>query len=113
LCGSGEVIPNCSQTTLTTAVGKYTVDVKTGKVKFVPRSGLTGTVTQSVTYQIANDWKGGSGPGVASGQLIATIRTTKLPTTGTSPFWPVVWAGMTLLLGCVLRNRNGGFFKNV
>jgi CshA-type fibril repeat protein len=112
LCGSGEVIPNCSQTSLTTADGKYTVDVKTGKVKFVPRSGLTGTVTQPVTYQIANDWKGGSGPGVASGQLIATIRTTKLPTTGTSPFWPVVWAGVTLLLGCVLRNRNGGFFKN-
>jgi CshA-type fibril repeat protein len=113
LCGSGEVIPNCSQTTLTTADGKYTVDIKTGKVKFVPRSGLTGTVTQPVTYQIANDWKGGSGPGVASGQLIATIRTTKLPTTGTSPVWPVVWAGVTLLLGCVLRNRNGGFFNNV
>jgi CshA-type fibril repeat protein len=113
LCGSGEVIPNCSQTSLTTADGKYTVDIKTGKVKFVPRSGLTGTVTQPVTYQIANDWKGGSGPGVASGQLIATIRTTKLPTTGTSPVWPVVWAGVTLLLGCVLRNRNGGFFNNV
>ena len=106
LCGSGEVVPNCSQTTLTTADGKYTVDIKTGKVKFVPRSGFTGTVTAPVTYQIANDWKAGSGPGVASGQLIATIRTTKLPTTGSSPLAPLVWAGITILLGCVLRNQN-------
>ena len=113
LCGSGEVIPNCSQTSLTTADGKYTVDIKTGKVKFVPRSGFTGTVTAPVMYQIANDWKAGSGPGVASGQLIATIRTTKLPTTGSSPLLPVLWAGVTLLLGCVLRTQNGRFAKHV
>ena len=56
LCGVGETPPNCTLTKLTTADGKYTVDIKTGKVTFVHRSGFSGTVTQPVRYQILNDW---------------------------------------------------------
>lgn len=82
LCGVGETPPNCTLTKLTTADGKYTVDVKTGKVTFVHRSGFTGTVTQPVRYQILNDWSGLSGQGVASALLIPTITPSKLPTTG-------------------------------
>jgi len=82
LCGVGETPPYCTLTKLTTADGKYTVDVKTGKVTFVHRSGFTGTVTQPVRYQILNDWSGLSGRGVASALLIPTITPSKLPTTG-------------------------------
>jgi hypothetical protein len=69
-------------TKLTTADGKYSVDTKTGKVTFVPRTGFTGMVTQPVWYQIANDWKGASGVGISTAQLITTIEAGALPTTG-------------------------------
>jgi CshA-type fibril repeat protein len=82
LCGLGQLAPNCTLTKLTTADGKYSVDTKTGKVTFVPRTGFTGMVTQPVWYQIANDWKGASGVGISTAQLITTIEAGALPTTG-------------------------------
>jgi hypothetical protein len=52
----------CSLTKLKTADGTYTVDVKTGKVSFVHKKGFSGTVTEPVTYQIANYLQGSSWP---------------------------------------------------
>ena len=65
--------PTCTLTKLTTVDGTYTVDIKTGKVTFVHRKGFVGTVTQPVTYQIANNWDGVTTPQVTTSQLIPTI----------------------------------------
>jgi LPXTG-motif cell wall-anchored protein len=58
---------------LTTDDGTYTVDTTTGKVTFVQRAEFMGTVTQPVTYQIANNWTGLSGIGITTNILIPTI----------------------------------------
>ncbi|MBU3705016.1 MAG: hypothetical protein FGM42_11720, partial [Ilumatobacteraceae bacterium] len=73
LCGDNETVPKCTQTSLTTADGTYTVDVKTGKVSFVHVPGFVGRVQSPPTYQISNDWKGAAGPKIASSVLIPTI----------------------------------------
>jgi uncharacterized repeat protein (TIGR02059 family) len=73
LCGPTDAAPNCTRTTLTTDDGTYTVDTATGRVTFVHRTGFLGTVTQPVTYQIANDWTGLSGIGISTNILIPTI----------------------------------------
>jgi CshA-type fibril repeat protein len=70
---------SCTLTTLKTADGTYTVDVKTGKVSFVHKKGFSGTVTQPVKYSIANSFKGEAGPGIATGVLIPTIVATSVP----------------------------------
>jgi CshA-type fibril repeat protein len=69
----------CSLTTLKTADGTYTVDTKTGKVTFVHKKGFSGTVTEPVMYQIANTYKGASGPGIATSVLMPTIIPTSVP----------------------------------
>jgi CshA-type fibril repeat protein len=73
LCGVTDNAPACTRTTLTTDDGTYTVDTTTGKVAFVHRQGFLGTVTQPVTYQIANNWTGLSGIGITTNILIPTI----------------------------------------
>ena len=65
--------PACTLTKVTTVDGTYTVDTKTGKVTFVHKKGFVGTVTQPVTYQIANNWDGVTTPQVTTSQLIPTI----------------------------------------
>jgi uncharacterized repeat protein (TIGR02059 family) len=75
---TGPVV-TCNLTTLKTADGTYTVDVKTGKVSFVHKKGFSGTVTQPVKYSIANSFKGAIGPGIATGVLIPTIVPTSVP----------------------------------
>jgi uncharacterized repeat protein (TIGR02059 family)/uncharacterized delta-60 repeat protein len=65
--------PTCTLTKVTTVDGTYTVDTKTGKVTFVHKKGFVGTVTQPVTYQIANNWDGVTTPQVTTSQLIPTI----------------------------------------
>ena len=104
LCGVGETPPNCTLTKLTTADGKYTVDIKTGKVTFVPRSGFSGTVTQPVRYQILNDWSGLSGQAVATALLIPTITPSKLPTTGLD-------GGVILILGGLTCGTGVGLWQ--
>ena len=69
----------CSLTTLKTADGTYTVDIKTGKVTFVHKKGFSGTVTEPVVYQIANTYRGASGPGIATSVLMPTIIPTSVP----------------------------------
>jgi CshA-type fibril repeat protein len=69
----------CSLTTLKTADGTYTVDTKTGKVTFVHKKGFSGTVTEPVMYQIANTYRGASGPGIATSVLVPTIIPTSVP----------------------------------
>jgi CshA-type fibril repeat protein len=56
LCGNSpvETPNNCSQPTLTTADGTYTVNAN-GTVTFDPLPTFTGTVTQPVTYQAKDD----------------------------------------------------------
>ena len=108
LCGLGQVAPNCTLTKLTTADGKYTVDTKTGKVTFVPRSGFSGLVTQPVTYQISNDWKGPSGVGISSAQLIANIGAGTLPTTGFDFGVVFVIGGLTVGAGVGLWRISTG-----
>ena len=73
LCGQGEVAPNCTATMVTTVDGSYLVDTATGFVTFTPRNGFVGTVTQPVTYQIANDWTGPTGIGISTAVLTPTI----------------------------------------
>ena len=65
--------PACTLTKVATVDGTYTVDTKTGKVTFVHKKGFVGTVTQPVTYQIANNWDGVTTPQVTTSQLIPTI----------------------------------------
>jgi CshA-type fibril repeat protein len=73
LCGPTDAVPDCSRTSLTTDDGTYTVNTSTGRVTFVHRADFLGTVTQPVTYQIANDWTGASGIGISTNLLIPTI----------------------------------------
>jgi len=73
LCDRNELAPNCTATQLTTADGSYTVDTATGFVTFTPRQGFSGVVTQPVTYQIANDWTGPSGIGIATAVITPII----------------------------------------
>jgi CshA-type fibril repeat protein len=108
LCGLGQVAPDCTLTKLTTADGKYTVDTKTGKVTFVPRSGFSGLVTQPVTYQISNDWKGPSGVGISSALLIANIGAGTLPTTGFDFGVVFVMGGLTMGAGAGLWRISTG-----
>ena len=84
LCGPTDAAPTCTLTTLTTDDGTYSVDTTTGRVTFVHRTGFLGTVTQPVTYQIANDWTGLSGIGIATNILIPTI-TAPLPPAPPAP----------------------------
>ena len=112
LCGSGQSVPLCTATTLTTPDGTYTVDVVTGKVTFTGAAGFTGTATQPVMYQIANDWTGLAGAGVASSVLIPTISDqassgqAPLPTTGWRAVFDVVLSiGLFVMVAgiCVWR----------
>jgi hypothetical protein len=64
---------------LTTNDGTYTVDTKTGKVTFVHRRGFSGTVTQPVLYQIANNWNGPFGIAYTTAQIIPTIIPNRIP----------------------------------
>ena len=73
LCGSTDNAPTCTRTSLTTDDGTYTVNTTSGQVVFVHRQGFMGTVTQPVTYQIANNWTGLSGIGITTNILIPTI----------------------------------------
>ena len=108
LCGVDQTAPNCTLTKLTTADGKYTLDIKTGKVTFVPRPGFSGLVTQPVTYQISNDWKGASGAGISTGQLIANIGAGTLPTTGFDFGVVFVMGGLTFGAGVGLWRISTG-----
>jgi uncharacterized repeat protein (TIGR02059 family) len=73
LCGPTDTAPSCTRTSLTTDDGTYTVNTTTGQVTFVHRAEFIGTVTQPVTYQIANNWTGLSGIGITTNILIPTI----------------------------------------
>jgi CshA-type fibril repeat protein len=76
LCRATDTAPTCTQTSLTTADGTYTVDTSTGKVTFTHIEGFEGTVTEPVTYIISNDWTGQSGIGTTTNVLIPTIIVT-------------------------------------
>lgn len=52
LCAANETPPNCTQNTVTTVDGTYTLSGTT--VTFAPTTGFTGTVTTPVQYQVAN-----------------------------------------------------------
>jgi CshA-type fibril repeat protein len=71
LCSSGQVLPNCAATSLTTADGTYSVNGD-GSVTFTPAAGFTGTATQPVAYQVSNTYT----------RSVATTTTT---TTTTDP----------------------------
>jgi CshA-type fibril repeat protein len=85
LCGSTDTAPNCTRTSLTTDDGTYTVNTTTGQVTFVHRAEFIGTVTQPVTYQIANNWTGLSGIGITTNILIPTIIPPSPPAPAPSP----------------------------
>ena len=92
LCAGNELAPNCTAMSLTTADGSYVVDPVTGIVTFTPRSGFVGRVTQPVTYQVANDWTGLTGPGIATALLTPTIEPAP-PTTAPPSVDPSVPVG--------------------
>jgi CshA-type fibril repeat protein len=51
LCGSGESVPNCTQTQIVTPDGTYTIDPITHNVRFRPVAGFSGNATP-VLYQV-------------------------------------------------------------
>ena len=53
LCAQGESVPDCEQTTVTTADGQYRVE--NGQVTFTPNANFTGQATQPVTYQVQDE----------------------------------------------------------
>lgn len=55
LCSSGQVLPNCTATSVGTVDGTYSVNGD-GSVTFTPASGFTGTATQPVAYQVSNTY---------------------------------------------------------
>jgi CshA-type fibril repeat protein len=57
-------------------------------VTFVHRTGFLGTVSQPVTYQIANDWTGLSGIGITTNILIPTIIPPAPPAPAPAPAPP-------------------------
>ena len=119
LCDRNELAPNCTATQLTTADGTYTVDTATGFVTFTPRQGFSGVVTQPVTYQIANDWTGPSGIGIAAAVItviidpaappvvpptlpLAETTSVELPATGADSVVLALWGVVILGLGGLL-----------
>ena len=68
----GEVAPNCSLTSLTTADGVYTVNTTTGAVEFNPAPTFTGTVSSPVSYQVTDS-------------INRTVSSTITPTVGAPP----------------------------
>jgi CshA-type fibril repeat protein len=56
LCGTSPVQspPSCSQTSLTTADGAYSVNTLTGVVTFTPTPSFTGTATVIPSYQVSD-----------------------------------------------------------
>ena len=53
LCGSGQISPNCTATSVAVTGGTYSVNTSTGIVSFTPTSNWTGTATP-VTYQVTD-----------------------------------------------------------
>jgi len=53
LCGGPDVAPACTQMSLTTADGTYTVNPLTGLITFSPVSGMLGTAS-AVTYSVTD-----------------------------------------------------------
>ena len=119
LCDRNELAPNCTATQLTTADGTYTVDTATGFVTFTPRQGFSGVVTQPVTYQIANDWTGPSGIGIATAVItviidpaappvvpptlpLAETTSVELPATGADSVVLALWGVVILGFGGLL-----------
>jgi CshA-type fibril repeat protein len=70
LCGTSPVQnpPSCSQTSLTTADGTYSVNTSTGDVTFTPTSSFTGTATVIPSYQVSD-----SASNVVSSTITVTI----------------------------------------
>jgi CshA-type fibril repeat protein len=57
LCGTGQVSPNCTLTTLTVAgEGTYTVNPSTGIVSFTPLPTFAGSVSTPVPYQVKDSF---------------------------------------------------------
>jgi CshA-type fibril repeat protein len=81
LCGSGELPPACTATTLTTVDGTYVVN-GSGTVTFTPATGFSGTATVPPTYQITSPFTvansspsySGTDSSIVSAQLIPTIN---------------------------------------
>jgi len=69
LCGvsPAQSPPSCSQTSLTTADGTYSVNTSNGVVTFTPTSSFTGTATVIPSYQVSDS---------ASNVVSSTINTT-------------------------------------
>ena len=70
LCGTSPVQspPSCSQTSLTTADGTYSVNTSTGVVTFTPTSSFTGTATVIPSYQVSD-----SASNVVSSTITVTV----------------------------------------
>lgn len=52
LCGSNEVAPNCSNTSVTRTEGTYSVNTTSGEVTFTPFSGYTGVPSSPIEYVV-------------------------------------------------------------
>ena len=80
LCDTGQSVPTCTATTLTTVDGAYVVNAD-GTVTFTPATGFSGTATVTPTYQVTSPYSvtntspstSGSGSASASAKLIPTI----------------------------------------
>jgi hypothetical protein len=94
----------CERTYLETVDGKYTLDVETGLVTFLPNQGFTGFVTEPVRYTIVD----------ADGRVaFAYIKPFVEPQgpvlaeTGQNLPWGIICLAIGLMIaGLVLRRKN-------
>lgn len=96
LCGPRQTAPNCTETSITTDAGTFTLNLKTGKVTFSARKGFRGVVR--LPYQVLD-----SLGQVASSTL--TLRVGDLPRTGSNTNLHILLVAAMLGCGLALRRR--------
>jgi len=91
LAPNAETPPSCTQTSLTTVDGRYTVDPTTGAVTFDGAEGFSGTSTAPARYQIANTYtlNGVTRSALASALLIPSLTAAR-PAVPILPIWLMV-----------------------
>ena len=80
LCGTGDSVPNCDDTTVITDDGTYVVNLATGQVTFTPAIGFSGPATP-VRYQITDPYSISNG-GTPSGSGTRIVSALLKPTIG-------------------------------
>lgn len=106
LCGTSpaQTPPSCSQTSLTTADGLYSVNALTGVVTFTPNASFTGTATVVPTYQVTD-----SASNVISSTITTTVIAAPTASSDTSTGGVNQAQSKNVLANDTAANGSGGF----